>query len=180
MCLQNVNAIVEVANTIFDRTGSDANLSNNPGSSGSFTSKGHNLSDDAAGGSLFSKGPDGLLNGPGDQRNSDPALGVLASNGGPTQTHSITTKSDAFNKGDDALAPSYDQRGFVRSGVSDVGAFENGGLVQSSLANISTRLRVETGDNALIAGFIVTGTQAKKVIVRGMEFCVAAVPPIVG
>jgi hypothetical protein len=36
------------------------------------------------------------------------------------------------------------------------------------LANISTRLQVETGDNILIAGFIVTGTEAKKVIVRAI------------
>ena len=36
------------------------------------------------------------------------------------------------------------------------------------LANISTRLRVETGDNVLIAGFIVTGNQNKKVIVRAI------------
>jgi hypothetical protein len=36
------------------------------------------------------------------------------------------------------------------------------------LANISTRLRVESGDNVLIGGFIVTGTQPKKVIVRAM------------
>ena len=35
----------------------------------------------------------------------------------------------------------------------------------TALANLSTRLRVETGDNALIGGFIVTGTQPKKVIV---------------
>ena len=35
----------------------------------------------------------------------------------------------------------------------------------STLANISTRLPVETGDNVLIGGFIVTGTQPKKVIV---------------
>jgi len=34
----------------------------------------------------------------------------------------------------------------------------------TSLANISTRLRVETGDNVLIGGFIITGTQPKKVI----------------
>ena len=39
---------------------------------------------------------------------------------------------------------------------------------QTVLGNISTRLRVETGDNALIAGFIITGTQPKKVIVRGI------------
>ncbi len=36
------------------------------------------------------------------------------------------------------------------------------------LANISTRNKVETGDNALIAGFIVTGTQDKKVIIRAI------------
>jgi hypothetical protein len=36
------------------------------------------------------------------------------------------------------------------------------------LANISTRLRVETGGNVLIGGFIITGTQPKKVIVRAI------------
>jgi hypothetical protein len=36
------------------------------------------------------------------------------------------------------------------------------------LGNISTRLRVETGDNVLIGGFIVTGTQPKKIIVRAI------------
>ena len=36
------------------------------------------------------------------------------------------------------------------------------------LANISTRLRVETGDNVLIGGFIVTGAEPKKVIVRAI------------
>jgi hypothetical protein len=38
----------------------------------------------------------------------------------------------------------------------------------TGLGNIATRLRVETGDNVLIAGFIVTGTQPKKIIVRGI------------
>jgi hypothetical protein len=36
------------------------------------------------------------------------------------------------------------------------------------LANISTRLAVGTGNNVLIAGFIVTGNQQKKIIVRGI------------
>lgn len=36
------------------------------------------------------------------------------------------------------------------------------------LLNISTRMRVLTGDRALIGGFIVTGTESKKVIIRGM------------
>jgi uncharacterized delta-60 repeat protein len=38
----------------------------------------------------------------------------------------------------------------------------------STLGNISTRLRVETGDNVLIGGFIITGSQAKKVMVRAI------------
>ncbi len=36
------------------------------------------------------------------------------------------------------------------------------------LANISTRLLVGTGDNVLIGGFIVTGTQTKKVLIRAI------------
>jgi hypothetical protein len=37
-----------------------------------------------------------------------------------------------------------------------------------TLLNISTRLRVQTGDNAMIGGFIITGTQPKTVLVRGI------------
>jgi hypothetical protein len=36
------------------------------------------------------------------------------------------------------------------------------------LLNIATRLRVQTGDNVLIGGFIITGTDAKKVLIRGI------------
>jgi hypothetical protein len=38
----------------------------------------------------------------------------------------------------------------------------------SQLLNISTRIRVETGDNALIGGFIITGNAPKKVIIRAV------------
>ena len=34
--------------------------------------------------------------------------------------------------------------------------------------NIATRMRVETGDNVLIAGFIISGSEPKKVLVRGI------------
>jgi hypothetical protein len=36
------------------------------------------------------------------------------------------------------------------------------------LANISTRLAVGSGDNVLIAGFIVTGSQPKKIVIRAL------------
>ena len=40
--------------------------------------------------------------------------------------------------------------------------------VPSQLQNLSTRGRVQTGDNVMIGGFIVTGNQSKKVIIRGI------------
>lgn len=40
--------------------------------------------------------------------------------------------------------------------------------IPNSLSNISTRGLVQTGDNVLIGGFIVTGTKPKKVIIRGI------------
>jgi N-acetylneuraminic acid mutarotase len=53
------------------------------------------------------------------------------------------------------------------------GNFNSGGRLcgqsgPTTLANISTRLRVETGDGVGIGGFIVTGTQSKKVMVRAI------------
>lgn len=42
------------------------------------------------------------------------------------------------------------------------------GLTPAQLLNISTRLKVQTGENVSIAGFIITGNAAKKVIVRGI------------
>jgi hypothetical protein len=42
------------------------------------------------------------------------------------------------------------------------------GALPSAFGNISTRLRVETSDNVLIGGFIITGTQPKRVIVRAI------------
>lgn len=41
-------------------------------------------------------------------------------------------------------------------------------LIGGSLVNISSRLRVETGDNVLIGGFIITGNQPKRVMVRAI------------
>lgn len=38
----------------------------------------------------------------------------------------------------------------------------------SSLVNISTRMRVESGDNVLIGGFIVSGSGSKNIMVRGL------------
>jgi uncharacterized delta-60 repeat protein len=63
-------------------------------------------------------------------------------------------------------------RGFYRSGTdsgseSITESVRNVFLIPT-FGNISTRARVETGDNAMIGGFIITGTQSKTVIVRGI------------
>lgn len=43
------------------------------------------------------------------------------------------------------------------------------------LLNISTRLRVRTGENVLIGGFIITGSDPKKIIVRGIGPSVSSI-----
>ncbi len=117
-------ATLRLRNTIL-RAGTGVNLVND---GGTITSDGRNLSSDAAGGPAGSA-PGGFLNNAGDIRNTDPQLAALANNGGPTQTHALLSTSPAINAGDDTLAPSRDQRSYVRSGVSDIGAFEFGGTL---------------------------------------------------
>ena len=113
----------------------------------------------------------------------DPLLGPLADNGGPTLTHALQPGSPAINRGDPAALPQ-DQRGYGRLGVPDVGAFEFNGIrptptptptptatptaTPSHLGNISTRAFVQTGDNVMIGGFIVQGTEPKRVIIRAI------------
>lgn len=46
--------------------------------------------------------------------------------------------------------------------------FRINGLTATAPLNISTRMRVETGENVLIGGFIITGNAPKKVIVRAI------------
>jgi CSLREA domain-containing protein len=113
----------------------------------------------------------------------DPKLDQLRDNGGPTLTRALLPGSPAIDRGASLTASVFsldsgaDQRGLLRpidnaaipnpipGDGSDIGAFE---VQATALANISTRLRVETGDNALIGGFIVTGSTPKKVIVRAI------------
>jgi hypothetical protein len=109
----------------------------------------------------------------------DPLLGPLADNGGPTLTHALQPGSPAIDHGDPA-APPKDQRGYGRVGVPDVGAFEFAGVAPSTLGNISARAFVQTGDNVMIGGFIVQGTEPKSVIIRaiGPELTQYGVPNV--
>ena len=88
---------------------------------GTVISHGYNLSSDNGG---------GYLNGPDDQINTEPLLGPLQDNGGPTLTHALLPGSPAIDAGDPNFTPPpfYDQRGTgydrVKNGRIDVGSFE--------------------------------------------------------
>ncbi len=145
------------------------NFSNASGTNAaaSLISLGHNISSDDAGGGAGTA-PGGFLSGMGDLRNTDPMLsaGGLADNGGGTPTIALDPGSPAINNA--VNAPARDQRDYLRNGAADIGAFELGGKIAVTLGNISTRVRVETGDNVLIGGFIISGTRDKRIIVRAI------------
>jgi hypothetical protein len=108
---------LEIGNTILNADPPE-NLFNN---GGTITSAGYNLSSDDGG---------GYLNGPGDQINTDPLLGPLQNNGGPTFTHELLSGSPAIDAGDPNFTPPpfYDQRGpgfyRIRNDRIDIGSFE--------------------------------------------------------
>ena len=54
----------------------------------------------------------------------DPRLGPLANNGGPTQTMALLAGSPALNAGDPAQLGTADQRGVVRTGGVNIGAYQ--------------------------------------------------------
>ncbi len=118
---------LSIGDTILKAGASGGNISNyNP--SGTIISSGYNLSSDNGG---------GVLTNTTDQINTDPLLGPLADNGGPTFTHALLVGSPAIDKGK-SFGLTTDQRGAPRpfdfSAISnasggdgsDIGAFELG------------------------------------------------------
>ncbi len=96
----------------------------------------------------------------------DARLGPLQDNGGATKTMALLSGSPAINAG--SGAPSRDQRGYVRNGLPDIGAFESGGAIPHALGNISTRALVQTDDKVMIVGIVVTGGGNKQVLLRAL------------
>src|SRR5437762_5637733 len=117
--IYNAGAITQLANTVF-------NASSIFRASGIIRSLGYNLcSDDGS----------GFLTATGDQINTDPMLGPLQDNGGPTFTHTLLSGSPAIDSGNPSFDPYsfsplllYDQRGdgFARvvNDHIDIGALE--------------------------------------------------------
>jgi hypothetical protein len=89
-------------------------------SGGSINSQGHNLIGDGHGtGGFTATDQVGTAANP-----IDPGLGPLQDNGGPTQTMALLPGSPAVNAGDPAQLGTADQRGVVRSGGVNVGAYQ--------------------------------------------------------
>jgi hypothetical protein len=110
---------VSIGNTVLKTGEVGENIYNCCG--GTIMSHGYNVCSDEGG---------GYLNGPGDQINTNPILGPLANNGGPTLTQALLPGSPAIDAGDPSFTPPpfYDQRGpgfdRVVNGRLDIGSFE--------------------------------------------------------
>ena len=113
---------VEIGNTILN-----ANASGNI--DGTVTSHGYNISSDDGG---------GHLNGPGDQINTDPLLGPLQDNGGPTLTHLPMPGSPAIDAGD----PNFTRRRLLTISAAVVS------IACSVVASISVQSRHNRGPGA--------------------------------
>jgi hypothetical protein len=110
------------------------------GPSGVITSLGHNLDSENSCG----------FNQPTDLINTNPLLGPLHDNGGPTFTHALLHGSPAIDKGGDPIAVVTDQRGVPRpQGTAlDIGAYE---LAQAS---VDTSTNTGTASFSTLDGYI--------------------------
>lgn len=99
---------IQIGSTILNAGASGKNIDGDVPYSEAFDSLGYNLSsDDGA----------GFLTNATDQTNTDPMLGPLQDNGGPTWTHALLPGSPAIDQGFNFCGSSTDQRdtGFVRT-----------------------------------------------------------------
>ena len=136
------SATLEIGNTIL-KAGSGANLFSD---SGSVTSLGYNLSSDDGG---------GVLTNATDQINTDPMIGQLQGNGGPTRTHALMAGSPAIDKGTNFSSVASDQRSYPRTyddpnvantaggDGTDIGAYEASELRIVAVQKAGNDLRLD-------------------------------------
>ena len=135
--ISNVFAAVQISNSILNAGAAGGNIFSD---SGTITSLGYNLSSDDGG---------GFLTGSGDQINTNPMLGPLQNNGGPTFTNELLSGSPAIDAGDPNFTPPpfFDQRGpgfdRVVNGRIDSGSFEVQGPTPTPITLSAHRRRVQ-------------------------------------
>ena len=138
----NFGASLEITSTILmGASGGTIDTSGGPA-----TSHGHNLSSDSGG---------GVLTAPSDQVDTDPELGPLQDNGGPTFTHELLAGSPAIDAGPAAeTCPGTDQRGVGRpqGAACDIGALEHTALVLPPTITSFTPARGGIGAAVTITG----------------------------
>jgi len=136
----NGNGTVNIMNTIVANN-TDGNGRND--CAGTLISRGYNLIEDAS---------TCTINGDttGNITGSDPSLGPLADNGGPTETHALLTGSPAIDQipsGTNGCGSTYtsDQRGAARpyNTTCDIGAFEYRSPTQNCSLSTGTDITIE-------------------------------------
>jgi hypothetical protein len=110
----NGGEAVTVQNSIVTGGAPQNCLTTDPGSP--ITSLGHNID----------SGITCAFTASGDKSTTDPLLGPLADNGGPTRTRALLLGSPAIDAADNSVCPPTDQRGVARPQLAacDIGAFE--------------------------------------------------------
>ena len=83
----------------------------------------------------------------GDMVDTDPQLGPLADNGGPTQTRRLNVGSPAIDAGDDVGCPAIDQRGVTRpqGAACDIGAYEARPFIFTMPGDLSMSVHADSG-----------------------------------
>ena len=115
------------------------------------------------GGNLFLHLSYGLVPGPADQ------FAIINAAGGISGAFDNVPNGGrlALTDGSGSFRVNYGSGAFLNKVV--LSDFQGGPVVNPArLLNIATRLRVQEGENVLIGGFIITGTDPKKVVIRGI------------